>query len=257
MELYQRKKHYILNNKVAELGQNEQLNTEKVLTLQPNALITFAINGQIPNASLYKRAKIPVIYNGDWLETHPLGKAEWLKLFGALYNMQSTADSIFNTIEANYNQTKLLAAKAIHTPTVLSGAMYKDIWYLPQGDSWAAQFIKDANANYLWANTEGTGSAALSMETVLEKAQNADYWVGTSQFTTYQQLANANNAYTLFNAYKQKKAYTFASKKGEGGGLLYYELAPNRPDWVLKDLVKILHPELMPEYELQFFNALR
>ncbi len=94
------------------------------------------------------------------------------------------------------------------------------------------------------------------METVLEKAQNAKYWIGPGQFTTYKELEDANNVYTQFDAFTNKNVYSFSSLKGETGGVIYYELAPNRPDLVLKDLVKILHPELLPEYELYFFRAL-
>jgi iron complex transport system substrate-binding protein len=108
----------------------------------------------------------------------------------------------------------------------------------------------------LWSDTTGTGSLSLSFESVLEKAQNADFWINTSQFTTYQELDNDNAHYSQFKAYKDKKAYTFSLTKGETGGLLYYELAPNRPDIVLKDLIHIVHPELLPNHQPFFFKPL-
>ena len=150
-----------------------------------------------------------------------------------------------------------LAEKADKKPTVLSGAIYQDQWYLPQGGSWAALFLKDAGADYLWQETDGTGSVSLSFETVLDKAQNADYWVGSSQYTSLKEMTDSNPHYSQFTSFQNKQVYSFSTKKGKTGGLIYYELAQNRPDIVLKDLVKILHPELLPEYELYFFEKVK
>lgn len=241
---------------VKELGKNEDLNTEILIENQPDVVVSFAVEGQNTTVATIERAGIPVIYNADWTESHPLGKAEWIKFFGVLFGKETQASDVFNTIEKEYLSAKELASLAEASPSVLSGAMYKDIWYLPQGDSWAAQFIDDANGTYLWNDREGTGSLALNVESVLEKGQNADYWIGPSQFTHYDQMLEANKAYGEFDAFKNRKIYTFTLNKGATGGVVYYELAPNRPDLVLKDLIKILHPELLPSYELYFFSPL-
>lgn len=246
----------INKGKIKELGNNESLNTEMVLEMQPDALVGFAIDNQNSTYDLVQKSGIPVLFNGDWTEQTPLGKAEWIKFFGVLLQKEKEADSIFKSLETAYNQAKELARTAKTKPTVLSGALYKDVWYLPAGESWAAQFLADANTNYLWAKTEGTGSLSLSLETVLEKGSNAKYWVSPSQFTTYDDLITANNHYTEFDAFKQKQVFTFSATKGPTGGLLYYELAPQRPDLVLKDLIHIFHPELLPNYTAYFFKAL-
>jgi len=132
--------------------------------------------------------------------------------------------------------------------------MFKDVWYLPNGESWPAQLIKDAGGNYLWADTKGTGSIALNIESVIEKGQHAQFWIAPGQFGSYSKLKEANIVYTHFDAFTNKNIYTFASKKGDTGGLLYYELAPNRPDLVLKDIVYYLHPELIPDYTPYFYT---
>ena len=243
-------------NKITEIGNNESVNTETVINLQPDVLIGFAVNGSNKSFTTLERAGIKVAYNGDWTETSPLGKAEWIKFFGAFFDKSAEADQIFKTIEKSYLEVKSLALNATKQPTVLSGAMWKDTWYLPQGNSWAANFLTDANANYLWKDSKGTGSLALNIESVLEKAQNADFWIGPGQFSNYQQMVDVSRAYTQFNAFQNKQVYSFSSLKGETGGVIYYELAPNRPDLVLKDLVKILHPDLLPDWELYFFRAL-
>lgn len=243
-------------NQITEIGNNESINVETVINLQPDVIIGFAVTGNNKTYTTLEKAGVPVVYNGDWTEQSPLGKAEWIKFFGAFFDKTEEANQIFKDIENNYLEVKSLASTATKQPTVLSGAMWKDIWYLPQGNSWAATFIKDANAEYLWKTSEGTGSIALNIETVIEKAQHADFWIGPGQFSSYQQMKDVSKAYSQFDAFKSKQVYSFSTLKGATGGVIYYELAPNRPDLVLKDLVKILHPELLPDYEFYFFKPL-
>jgi iron complex transport system substrate-binding protein len=116
--------------------------------------------------------------------------------------------------------------------------------------------IGQAGGNYPWRDTKGTGSLSLPFETVLEKAENADIWIGPGQFTTLSEMVESNPHYARFSAFKNSKVYSYSTKKGKTGGIVYFELAPNRPDLVIKDLVKIIHPELLPNYELYFFEKL-
>lgn len=242
--------------KVKELGKNEAINTEVLLDILPDVVIGFAMESGNKTFNTIQKSGIPVVYNGDWVEANPLGKAEWIKFFGAFYNKEQMASSLFNDIETSYNEAKKLAANAKQQPSVLCGSMYKDVWYLPYGDSWQAKFIKDANANYLYKDTQGSGSISMAFESVLENAQNADFWIAPGAFTSYQAMSNSSEHYAKFKAFQHKKIYSFAGVKGDTGGVLYYELAPNRPDLVLKDLIKIFHPELLIDYESTFFKTL-
>lgn len=248
---------HIAKGKIREVGSNLSLNTEVILDIQPEALVVFGINGERDTHKIIEKAGIPLIYHGDWMEENPLGRAEWIKLFGALFDQQAKAQRIFNQIETDYLQAKALAKAATARPTVMAGAIYEDQWFLPQGNSWAAQFIKDANAHYLWADTTGNGSLALSYETVLETAQNADFWLGPAQFTTYNDMLNSHPNYQYFKPFINQKIYTFSSKKGATGGIIYYEEASARPDLVLKDVIKILHPTLLETHSLYFFEPLK
>ncbi|XHP72345.1 Vitamin B12-binding protein [Arenibacter antarcticus] len=241
---------------VEELGRNEALNTEMAIALNPDLVVGFGINNENKAYETIQRAGIPVVYNGEWTEETPLGKAEWIKFFGPFFQQEAKADSIFSSIAKSYNETKLLAQKAKERPTVLSGALYKDIWYLPGGKSWGAQFMADANTDYLWKESQETGSLSLSLESVLEKGHNADYWISPSQFTNYKEMEASNRHYSQFSPFKNKKIYTYANTKGATEGMLYFELAPNRPDLVLKDLIHIFHPELLPNHNPVFFKPL-
>ena len=247
----------IADNKVEELGNSMQINTEILLNLAPNALIGFSMQSQNKMYSTIEKSGIPVILNGDWLEKTPLGRAEWLKLFGALYDKQALADSLFNNIVKDYNQSKNIALKALKKPTILAGVLVKNVWNLPAGDSFVAQFLKDANTNYYWQNTQGTGSLNLSFETVLNTAQKADYWIAPSNFMSFNQMQKSNPHYTKFKAFKTQNIYTFALKQGATGGVIYYEEAPLKPNIVLKDIIKITHPDLLPDYSPYFLQKLK
>lgn len=241
---------------INELGNNESINTEMVIEMNPEVLVGFGIDNQNKAYETLVRSNIPVVYNGDWTEQTPLGKAEWIKFFAPFFGLESDAENIFEEIEGSYEATKAMALKAESKPTILSGALYKDVWYLPGGNSWAAKFLSDANVDYLWKETTETGSLSLSIESVLSKGQKADFWISPSQFTSYQSIKDANQHYLQFKAFKKKRVFTFAKTKGETGGILYYELAPQRPDLVLKDLIHIFHPEILPEHQLFFFKPL-
>ncbi len=243
--------------KVKELGDNQSLNTEVIIDLQPEVIIGYGLDNNNPTLDNLEKNGLKVLLNGDWNEQTPLGKAEWIKFFGALYDKQNLAHDIFSKIEKDYLNTLELAKRATTHPTILAGDMFEDKWYLPQGTSWACQLLKEANGNYLWATSNGTGSLALSFETVLEKAKDADLWITSGQFSTLLAMTDANPHYAQFKAFQNKNVYSFAGKKGKTGGVLYYELAPNRPDIVLKDIVKILHPELLVGYKPFFFEKLK
>ncbi|AFL82441.1 ABC-type Fe3+-hydroxamate transport system, periplasmic component [Aequorivita sublithincola DSM 14238] len=247
----------ISEGKITELGRNEDINTEILINLKPDAVIGFAVDGNNSTFATIEKTGIPVLYNSDWTETSPLGKAEWIKFFGALFNKEEEADSIFKLIETEYLSAKKIASEAKKTPTVISGAMYKDVWYMPQGESWGAKFIADANGDYLWKDSKGTGGLSLSLESVLNEGHNAEVWIGPGQFTSLNEMKSADQAYTQFAAFKTGNVYSYSLKKGETGGVIYFELAPNRPDLVLKDLIKILHPELYPNHELYFFDKIQ
>ena len=245
------------SGEIEELGSNDALNTEMTIATEPDLVVGFGIANQNKAYAAIESAGIPVVYNGDWTEETPLGKAEWIKFFAVLFGLEEMAEGIFKQIEKDYLASMQLARTAKTRPAVLSGALYKDVWYLPAGQSWAARFMEDANADYLWKDTSGTGSLSLSIEAILEKASEADIWISPSQFTAYNEMENSNDHYLRFKPFKERRVYTFALSKGDTGGLLYYELAPSRPDIVLKDLIHIFHPELLSEYEPYFFKPLQ
>jgi iron complex transport system substrate-binding protein len=242
---------------IKDLGHEESINTELLLDLNPDLVVGFSMNSNNKMFSVIEKLGIPVLLNGDWVEETPLGRTEWIKFFGVLFDKEKMADSIFNDIEKNYLEAKDIASKATNKPTVISGGLFKDVWNLPAGDSFEATFLKDANTNYLWKDSKGKGSLILNIENVFEKGKDAELWISPSYYKTLEQLNNANDIYPKFNAFQNKNIFTYVNKQGEKGGIVYFELAPARPDLVLKDLIKIAHPELLKDYELTFYEKLK
>lgn len=246
----------IEKNQLIELGNEENINTEILLDISPELLIGFSMSSNNKMFNTIEKAGIPVILNGDWLEETPLGRAEWVKFFALFFNKEKKAEHIFNKIESSYNEAVEIAKKATSKPTVLSGVIFNDVWNLPAGESFMANFLKDANTDYLWANTKGRGSLSLSFESVYDKGQHAEFWIAPGHYNSLEQLQKANSHYSKFDAFTSKNIFSFTTKTGVNGGALYYEMAPVQPDVVLKDIIKVTHPSLLKDYEPFYLQAL-
>lgn len=241
---------------VKNVGQNERLNMEKLIDLAPEAIVTFGIDNNNPMIANLEKSGLNVIIQADWMEQSPLGKAEWIKLYAALFCKEKEGKILFDNIVKNYNEALQLVANQKAEATVLYGSMYQNQWFVAKGNSWVAEFMKDAKSNYLWADVAGSGSLGLPFEKILEKAKNAQVWIATGSFKNAKELGDSNPHYSQFDAFAAKNVYTFESKLGATGGTIYYELAPSRPDLVLKDYIKIFHPELLADYNFTFAQKL-
>lgn len=258
--------HYIYNEallnrveegKLTDVGQKTGVNIELVMSLQPDILISYTMGSSFEQLKPLQKSGIPVVLNADYLENSPLGRAEWLKLTAVLLDQYQKGDSLFKNIEANYNASKDLVKEVTNRPTVLTGVMYGDVWYVPGGNSFAAKFINDAGGNYLWSDTQKTGSLALSFESVIEKAKDADLWIGAASFVTYEELKNNNSKYVLFDAFKSQSIYSYTKRVNKSKANDYLESGYMRPDLILNDYIKILHPELLSDEESTYFQPLK
>lgn len=251
------KTRFLINNgKIKDLGQNENINIELTFDLQPDVIIAFGIDNNNKMVEKLSANGLKVFFQADWMEQSPLGKAEWIKFYGALLGKEKEANTLFETIKNEYLKTKNLTQNTSRNQKILYGSLYKDKWFVARGNSWIAQFINDAKGEYLWKNLTGVGSEPFSFETIFEKGANADIWITKESFTQLEMLAKENHHYEKFEAFQKKKVYTFESEKGPTGGTVYYELAPSRPDLVLKDYIKIIHPEILPNYQFTFAKKL-
>lgn len=242
---------------IQDIGQKGGINIEKTLSLQPELVMAYSMGSTYDNLKPLQQANIPLVMNVEYLESNPLGRAEWIKFTAVFFNKMDKADSIFQSIEKSYQELKKLGQSQTSSPTVMTGVMYGDIWYVPAGNSYGAQFVFDAGGDYYWSERKEAGSLELSYETVLSTAKEADFWIGAANFSSYEELENADNRYTHFDAFKEKNIYTYVKRVHKAGGNDYLESGTLRPDLVLQDHIKILHPDLLVEKEFTYFQALK
>lgn len=242
--------------KIQELGIDKGLNLERLASLKPDVVMGYTLSSDYGQLKKVEDLGIPVIVNAEYLEKHPLGRAEWIKFMAMFFNKEKMADSLFVEIEKNYLETQAYADTTKRKPTVLSGIVYGDAWFLPGGQNYASKLLKDAGCNYLWGEDPSHGYLELSFESIYEKARNADLWIGVATFSSLEELKMKDHRYAKFKAFQQKQVYTYDARKGAKGGSEFMELGYLRPDIILKDLVKIAHPELLPDYTLYFHKKL-
>ena len=235
---------------------NGKINLELLLATQPDVVIAFDLGGESSILDKIIEAGIPIVYNSDFLEETALGRAEWIKFFGYIFDKFNLADSIFNGIVERYDQLKNLTQNVIERPSVFSGVVYGDTWFLPGGKNWSAQFIRDAGGTYIWGDDMSPGWLELSFETVLDRAREAQFWIGVASINTRAELMTQDSRYELFEAYQKQRIYNYNKRIGENGGFDFFESAYARPDLVLADLIWILHPELLPNHITYYFQKI-
>ncbi len=248
----------MINEKqVTDLGREQGINMEILLSLEPELVMGYLVTGDLGQLGKIEQMGIPIIINAEYMESHPLGRAEWIKFVAVFYNKLAKADSIFSEIESRYNLALGKVNKAANRPSVLSGVVYGDTWFLPGGKNYASKIINDAGGNYLWKDDSSSGFLELGFEVVYEKASRADFWIGTASYNTLQDLEDGDVRYTLFDPFKSGQVFSYNKRISEKGGNEYLELGYLRPDLILNDLVMILHPEYYQEDKLFFFMPLR
>lgn len=241
---------------VKELGIDKGMNIELLYSLHPDLVMGYAMSADLGQLKKIQELKIPVVINAEYLERNPLGRAEWIKFTALFFQKEAAADSVFRQIETAYNNTKALVAAQEVRPTVLSGVVYGDAWFMPGGQNYAARLLQDAGCDYFWKEDTSNGFLELSFESVFQKAKNAELWIGVASFNSLDELKASDGRYALFAPFQSHHVYTYNARLGAKGGNEFLELGYLRPDLILNDLVKIAHPALLPDYSLYFHKKL-
>jgi iron complex transport system substrate-binding protein len=244
------------NGLVQELGVDKGINLERLASLKPDMVMGYTMSSDYGQFKKMEELNIPVVINAEYLEKHPLGRAEWIKFTAVFFNKEKEADSVFRAIEKSYTDVKSLTEQVPNKPTVLSGIVYGDTWFLPGGQNYASRILSDAGCSYLWQENTSNGYLELSFESVYEKAHDADLWIGVGNFSTLREIEASDHRYAQFKPFRSRSVYTYDARKGAKGGSEFLELGYLRPDLILKDLVKIAHPDFLKEYELYFHRRL-
>ena len=242
----------VQQGKITDVGDGLSPVVEKIIDQRPDALFL----SPFENSGGYGKLEdidIPIVECAEYMETTPLGRAEWLRFYGLLFGCEQKADSLFDAIDKNYNQLKTLVTQK-NRPSVLLDNVTGSVWYVPGGKSTIGQMIQDAGGNYPWAADEHSGSVSLPFENVLEKAGETDVWLfrySSDHDITYDELRSEHHGYNQFKAFRDKNVYGCNVELSP-----FYEETPFRPDWLLNDFIRILHPELEGLAPLRYYKKL-
>lgn len=247
----------IRKNKIIEIAGFDEIFVESVLMQKPDVLISTSSPNLAKYHALLKKEGVKILLIDEYEESSPLARAEYLKIIGKLFGKEKESLALFHEIEKNYKEIQeKVQNQPNKAPTVLSNQIYGDVWYLAGGKSYQANLIRDAGGKYLWDADENTGSLHLSFESVFEKAHDADVWVNAGDFSNKSALLASYPNYEWFKAFKTGNIYNWNKRKSAAGANDFFETGTVRPDWVLKDLAAIFHPELFPGHELYFYEKL-
>lgn len=274
--------------RIADFGNGMNPNIERIMDVAPDVLLLtpFEHSGGYGRV---ERLGIPIVECAEYMEVSPLARAEWIRFYGELFGQADTADSIFNAVSANYlalrqkvkdpqapstaiaNASRTSASaqqppasqqppvsegeRTGHLPRLLTEMLYGGQWFVPCGQSTMGIMFADAGADYIFRNRPGSGSTALSFETVLDQAQDADIWLikyNSQKPLTYRQLARDYQPYTRFRAFRERHIYACDLAHNH-----FYEETPFHPDRLLRDLIILLHPDCLPGETPQYYRPLQ
>ena len=243
---------------IQDVGYDAYLNKELILKISPDIIMMYGIGSEsVSYTSKIKELGVKVVFNADYLETDPLGKAEWIKFFGALYCKEELADSIYNAEVDAYTKLKIFIDRnAKGKPRVLLGFPYKDTWYISPGNSFISKMIADAGGNYLWQNSKSSVSMPLGIENVYLRGLTADYWLNIGSVTTRKEISSVDPRLNDLPCFKNDNLFNNNKRITANGANDYWESGGLYPHLILKDIASILHPELFSENELVFYRKI-
>jgi len=249
----------IESNKIADVGYEDNLNKEVVIQIAPDLVMVYGIGSESAGyISKLKELGIKILFNADYLESNPLGKAEWIKVFGALYEKEKEADSIFTSVYQQYYSLKsFIHANVKYRPKIFLGLPWKDTWFVSSGNSYISKLIADAEGDYLWKDIQSEISMPFGIENVYLRALKADYWLNTSSVNNLDEIISVDNRLGELPSFKNGNIFNNNNRVTPKGGNDYWESGSLNPQIILKDIAAIIHPGLFPGYELYFYKKIK
>lgn len=246
----------IAQGKIQNVGNEQKYDVEKIISLKPDAIFTNYIASFDNTYQLLKNNGIQVIFLDEYMEQKPLEKTAYLKLFGKLFGKEELAEKKYKEIEKNYNDLKKLALTSKSQPKVLANEMYGDVWYLPGGKTFTANYIANANADYILKGNTEEKAVTMGFEEVYAKSKQTQYWVNAGNHLSKKELLNINPFYGKLEVFNKGKIYGVNAKENQKSND-FFETGVVRSDLILKDYIKIFHPELLPDYQLTYMKELQ
>lgn len=234
------------------IGQGNRLNFEVLADTKPDVIFTYPFDA--PSFNKIESLGILPLHIAEYMEDNPLGRAEWVKLFGVLLGEEELAERIFLQIEANYLQVQATLNQSEKSPTILFGSSWKGQWHAPSGKSFFAQFIQDAGGDYVFSSYQKRDNVLLDLEEVIKIGEDADQWgqiLFSENEVTKQEFTRGDSRYETLRPTKENQLFYCNTSDADyfGKGIL-------EPDVVVKDLAAIFHPNLFPNHTFTYFKPL-
>ena len=239
---------YVLAHKESIRDMGAEMNYELLIGLKPDVVLLYGIgDAQTSVTDKMRELSIPYMYVGEYLEESPLGKAEWLIALSELTDSREKGIEVFREIPRRYQALKTLTESVEQRPTVMFNTPWNDSWVMPSTQSYMAQLVADAGADYIYKENVSNSSTPIGLETAYGLIQKADYWINVGVASTLDELKEVNPKFADAKAVREKTVYNNNLRLTTTGGNDYWESAVVRPDVVLRDLIHIFHPELVTD----------
>jgi iron complex transport system substrate-binding protein len=247
----------IETGQIKDIGFDESLNYELIVELNPDIVFLYSVTGAVASyINKLKELNIKTVMVGEYLEETPLAKMEWVKFMAAFYNAEQKAISMFDSVSQNYNRLVSLAADVHERPKVLLGLPWHGTWYISGSRSYTARIIKDAGGEYLWSELDYRDSQPLGLESVFEKAFTADFWLNTGEVNSISDIIKADTRFRELPPIQNGKVFNNNNIMNSFGANAYFEKGVVEPDIILSDIIRILHPEILPGHKLKYYRKM-
>lgn len=238
---------------IIDCGSSMQPDMERIIALKPEGLFISPFENS-GGYGKFDKLNIPIIETADYMETSPLGRAEWMKFYGLLFMSEERSDSLFSSIEKEYLALKAEAAKLPQGLSILTERKMGSVWYVPGGKSTMGILLKDANAKYIFADDTHSGSLAYGPERILSKGTQVDVWA----FKYFGGKAlSKNDLLAEYEGYKVLKAFNSNSiYQVDTSTQPYFELTSFHPEILLREFIILAHPKATQFGKLRFYQHL-
>lgn len=235
--------------RIADIGDDMQPSMEKILLLNPDLVILYTYAQGDPIPAQVEALGIPILYCNEWTETTPLARAEWIRVFGAVFGCLNYADSIFASVKDAYAQLKVDSLK-FKGKSIMSGMSWRGTWYVPAGGTFMGNLFRDAGAQYKYEDNPSTSSIPLTMEQAIQDFSQADVWVGC-EANSLKELEAIDKKHTWFNAFQTGQVYNFRRRALPSGANDFWETGTVHPERILQDLQHILEGDTTQLYYVE------
>lgn len=242
-------------NEIAEIGYDSNADYEALVSSGVSLVLLYGVTSGSPMEEKLAALDIPYIYIGEYVETSPLGKAEWMVALGEILDCRDNAYEAFRDVAGRYNELASLVSGVAERPAVMLNAPYCDAWFLPSSKSVTAAFISDAGGSYPFSPGDSNRSIPVDFERAFINVCKADFWLDATGFDSVESILSTSPEFNAASCVRERRIFNPDTRVNAAGGNDFWESGAARPDLVLSDLISILHPEIR-EVPLYYYRRL-